>query len=322
MTRVLLTGAAGFIGFHTAKHLAQTGHEVVGLDNLSPYYDVGLKRARLSLLAQEDTFRFVEGDLHEAAFVQAQFDEIDPEIVIHLAAQTGVRHSLKAPRDYVDANVSGFLNVLEGARHHEVGHMVYASSSSVYGANREIPFAEDQRVEKPMSLYGATKRANELMAYSYAHLYGLPLTGLRLFTVYGPWGRPDMAYFLFTKAILAGEPISVFNRGACSRDFTYVDDVVGAISQLIELAPGGAPPCRILNVGRGEPAPLLKMIALLEENLGIEAKRVLLPMQPGDVEATHADISELRRLIGFEPKVSLQEGLSRFVAWYREFYPG
>jgi len=322
MTRVLLTGAAGFIGFHTAKHLAQTGHEVVGLDNLSPYYDVGLKRARLSLLAQEDTFRFVEGDLHEAAFVQAQFDEIDPEIVIHLAAQTGVRHSLKAPRDYVDANVSGFLNVLEGARHHEVGHMVYASSSSVYGANREIPFAEDQRVEKPMSLYGATKRANELMAYSYAHLYGLPLTGLRLFTVYGPWGRPDMAYFLFTKAILAGEPISVFNRGACSRDFTYVDDVVGAISDLMERVPDGEPPCRILNVGRGEPAPLLEMIALLEENLGIEAKRVLLPMQPGDVEATHADISELRRLIGFEPKVSLQEGLSRFVAWYREFYPG
>jgi UDP-glucuronate 4-epimerase len=318
MSRVLLTGAAGFIGFHAAKHLVGMGHDVFGLDNMSPYYDVALKEARLAQLKELEGFSFTRGDVHDVEFMASHFESIKPECIVHLAAQTGVRHSLDAPRDYLDANLSGFLNILEGARRHRVRHMIYASSSSVYGGNQEIPFSESHRVERPMSLYGATKRANELMAYSYAHLYRIPLTGLRLFTVYGPWGRPDMAYYLFSEAIMADRPIRVFNEGACSRDFTYVDDVVDAVGALMGKPPEGQePPCRVLNVGRGEPVELLRMIELLEDNLGHKAVKELLPMQPGDVEATHADISQLQELIGFKPQVSLEEGIARFVSWYR-----
>lgn len=320
MTRVLLTGAAGFIGFHTAEFLLAQGMDVVGMDNLSPYYDVSLKRARLQELSHHGSFEFCEGDLNDAAWMAALFERVKPEVIIHLAAQTGVRHSLDAPRDYVDANISGFLNVLEGARSCGVAHMVYASSSSVYGGNTQIPFREDHPVNKPLSLYGATKQANELMAASYAHLYDIPLTGLRLFTVYGPWGRPDMAYFLFTRAMEAGEKLRVFNRGACSRDFTYVSDVVRAIAGVLGKPPTSSPPARVLNVGRGEPVALLDMIALLEGSLGLQAERELLPMQPGDVASTHADIGALESLIDYVPQVSLAEGLERFVRWYRDYY--
>ncbi len=319
MTRILITGAAGFIGFHTARSLLRSGHQVVGFDNLSPYYDVSLKKARLKELSAQPNFEFIEGDVHHVNQVLQVFETLRPNYVLHLAAQTGVRHSLKAPRDYLDANLSGFLNILEGARHHETEHVVYASSSSVYGANDQVPFRESDRVEHPVSLYGATKRANELMAHSYAHLYGIPLTGMRFFTVYGPWGRPDMAYFLFSEAILSGRPIQVFNQGACSRDFTYIDDVVRVAKALIETPPVGDTPARILNVGRGEPASLLRMIELLEENLGQQAQKELLPMQPGDVETTHADITALCDLIDFKPQVSLEEGIARFVSWYRRY---
>ena len=319
MSRILVTGAAGFIGFHTARRLLEQGHDVLGIDNLSPYYDVDLKKARLAILKSENGFSFTLADIHDAEAVHRIFEQAKPEYVLHLAAQTGVRHSLDAPRDYLDANLSGFLNVLEGARHHRVRHLMYASSSSVYGANQHVPFGERDRVDCPMSLYGATKRANELMAYSYAHLYRIPTTGLRLFTVYGPWGRPDMAYYLFSEAIVSEKPIKVFNEGRCSRDFTYIDDVVYAVNELLFRPPADSPPSRLLNVGRGEPVSLLKMIALLEENLGKTTAKELLPMQPGDVEATHANIDALDALVPNRPGISLAEGIARFADWYRSY---
>ncbi len=332
--RVLVTGAAGFIGYHTAARLLERGHEVIGFDNLSPYYDVSLKEARLERLNQFEHFSFRKGDLADRTATEAAFAEERPARVIHLAAQAGVRHSIDHPRVYVSSNVAGFLHVLEGCRHHGVEHLLYASTSAVYGANGKLPFAVTDRVDHPVSLYGATKKSNELMAHSYAHLFGLPVTGLRFFTVYGPWGRPDMSLFLFTRNILAGEPIQVFNHGKHSRDFTYIDDavdgVIGALDVVAAPDPNWRPeapdpstssaPYRIYNVGSHNPVALLDYIAAIEKALGRKAKMEFLPQQPGDVEATYADIEPLEKATGFEPSTPLAEGIERFIAWYREYY--
>ncbi|HVV99790.1 MAG TPA: NAD-dependent epimerase [Planctomycetaceae bacterium] len=334
MPRYLVTGVAGFIGFHTACRLLERGEEVIGLDNLNDYYDVELKRARLAQLTSQRTFRFHQRDLADAAGMASLFADERPEIVIHLAAQAGVRYSLTNPRAYVDSNLVGFLNVLEGCRHHRVAHLVYASSSSVYGANTSMPFSVHQNVDHPLSLYAASKKANELMAHSYAHLYGIPSTGLRFFTVYGPWGRPDMALFLFTRAILAGEPIEVFNEGRMQRDFTYIDDIVEGVLRVADrpaqadAAWSGAhpdpassrAPYRLYNIGNHEPVELLRMIEILEDCLGRKAVKRLLPMQPGDVPATFADVADLARDVGFQPATPLETGIARFVEWYRSYY--
>lgn len=334
MRKILVTGAAGFIGFHLSRRLLQKGEEVVGLDNLNPYYDVTLKEARLSLLEKNGAFRFIRADIADRKAMAALFEAERPDIVVNLAAQAGVRYSLENPHVYVESNLVGFMNVLEGCRHQNVQHLVFASSSSVYGANTRMPFSVHDNVDHPLSLYAATKKANELMAHTYASLYGLPCTGLRFFTVYGPWGRPDMALFLFTRAILEGRSIDVFNEGRMERDFTYIDDIVEGVSRIMERIPapdaawnGARPdpaisfaPYRLYNIGNNRPVTLMDFIAILEGRLGRKAKKNFLPMQPGDVPATFADIDDLVADADFKPATSIEEGIGRFVAWYREYY--
>lgn len=332
--RILVTGAAGFIGFHLARRLLARGDKIVGLDNLNNYYDVSLKRSRLALLEGRPNFRFVKLDLSDRPAMERLFGEEKFERVAHLAAQAGVRYSLVNPHAYVEANVVGFMNILEGCRKHGIAHLVYASSSSVYGANAKLPFSVHDNVDHPVSLYAATKKANELMAHTYSHLYNLPTTGLRFFTVYGPWGRPDMALFKFTRAILDGQPIDVYNHGNMQRDFTYIDDIVEGVVRVIDRVPTGNPgwdgvkpdpgtsraPYKIYNIGNHQPVELLHLIDTLERALGKRAQRRLLPMQPGDVPATFADIDDLTRDTGFRPTTSIEEGVPKFVAWYREYY--
>ena len=334
MSAHLVTGTAGFIGYHVAERLLARGDHVVGLDVVNDYYDVRLKEARLARLARHPGYRHERVDLADAAAVARVFDEVAPARVIHLAAQAGVRYSLTNPGAYVQSNLVGFANVLEGCRRHATGHLTYASSSSVYGANTAMPFSVRPNVDHPLSLYAASTKANEAMAHTYAHLFGLPTTGLRFFTVYGPWGRPDMAYFLFTRAILEGRPIDVFNHGRMRRDFTYVDDVVEGVVRVSDrpAAPnpawtGDAPdpassraPWRVYNIGNHTPVELMDLIELLERELGREAVKNYLPMQPGDVPATFADVADLQRDVGFGPTTPIEEGVRRFVAWYREFY--
>ena len=320
---ILVTGAAGFIGFHVARALLAQGRRVVGLDNLNGYYDPALKQARLAQLRDEPGFTFEKIDLADRSAMAALFAQHRFPEVIHLAAQAGVRYSLEQPHAYADANLEGFLNVLEGCRHNGCRHLIYASSSSVYGANTKLPFSVHDRVDHPISLYAATKKANELMAHSYSHLYRLPTTGLRFFTVYGPWGRPDMAIFLFTQAILAGTPINLFNNGVMQRDFTYVDDVTRALTRLVGHIPeaaDGAAPARIYNVGNNKPEQLLHVVAVLEKELRRTASRRMLPMQPGDVPATFADIEDLVRDVGFKPDTPIETGIRQFIAWYRDYY--
>lgn len=331
---ILVTGAAGFIGFHVAAALAARGESVVGPDNLNDYYAVSLKQARLDRLASQKNFRFVRLDLKDRESIETLFAQERPRRVVHLAAQPGVRYSLTNPHQYIDANVVGFLHILEGCRRHEVEHLVYASSSSVYGANTAMPFSVHQTVDHPLSLYAATKKANELMAHTYAHLYGLPCTGLRFFTVYGPWGRPDMSPFIFTQKIIAGEPIDVFNNGRHRRDFTYIDDVTEGVVRTLDRPAQGDPqwrsdapdpatssaPYRLYNIGNHTPVPLMDYIACIEKAVGKRATINFLPMQPGDVPATYADVSELKAATGFEPKTPLEDGIRRFVAWYRDYY--
>jgi UDP-glucuronate 4-epimerase len=332
--KVLLTGAAGFIGMHVALRLLERGDEVVGLDNLNDYYDVQLKLDRLARLTPHDAFRFVRIDVADRAAMAALFDEEGFDRVVHLAAQAGVRYSLKNPDAYVDANIVGFMNILEGCRHGAVKHLVYASSSSVYGGNTKMPFSEADSVDHPVSIYAATKKANELMAHTYSHLYGLPTTGLRFFTVYGPWGRPDMALFLFTRAMLEGRAIDVFNRGDMLRDFTYIDDIVEGVVRTLDRAaepdaafdaqaphPGRSQaPYRVFNIGNQGPVKLMDFIQAIERALGIEAQKNLLPMQPGDVPATYADVSALTEWTGFTPRTEVIEGVTNFVRWYRDYY--
>jgi UDP-glucuronate 4-epimerase len=331
---ILVTGAAGFIGFHVSKALVAKGRQVVGADNLTPYYDPRLKQSRLDQLAKETNFRFVRLDLADRRSAAALFAAEKFPLVIHLAAQAGVRYSLADPHAYVDANLQGFVNVLEGCRHHGCRHLVYASSSSVYGSNTKLPFSTRDNVDHPISLYAASKKANELMAHSYSHLFRLPTTGLRFFTVYGPWGRPDMAMWLFTAAILAGQPIKLFNHGNMRRDFTYVDDVVEAIVRLIDRPSSGDPsfsgnspdparsaaPWRIYNIGNNQPAAVLDVVAHIERMIGKKAQCEMLPMQPGDVPATYADIDDLMRDVGFRPSTPIAEGIERFVSWYRVYH--
>ncbi|MDP9368954.1 MAG: NAD-dependent epimerase [Chloroflexota bacterium] len=332
--RILVTGATGFIGWFVAARLLERGDEVIGLDNLNPYYDVRLKEARLARLEGHAGFRFHRLDVADREAVADLFAAEQPEAVVHLAAQAGVRHSLEDPAVYVDANLVGFGNVLEGCRNGRVKHLVFASSSSVYGANSKVPFSVHDNVDHPLSLYAATKKANELMAHTYSHLYGLPVTGLRFFTVYGPWGRPDMAYFLFTEAILAGRPIELFHHGEAQRDFTYVEDAVEGVLRVLERPPapdpawtGEAPdpgtsgaPYRIYNIGRGEPVELRRFVGVLEACLGRRAETRLCPPQPGDVPVTFADMTDLCRVTGFAPSTSIEEGVARFVAWYRDYH--
>lgn len=332
--KILVTGAAGFIGFFTAAKLLDLGHEVVGLDNLNDYYDPELKKARLAQLEGRNRFHFVRADLADQAAIEALFAKERPQRVVNLAAQAGVRYSLTNPHAYIQSNIAGFLNILEGCRHGGVEHLVFASSSSVYGANTAMPFSVHDNTDHPLSLYGATKKSNEVMAHSYAHLYGLPVTGLRFFTVYGPWGRPDMAPFTFTKRILAGEPIEVFNNGRHSRDFTYIDDIVEAVPRVLDRPPepdpawdGRSPdpatsaaPYRIYNVGNHNAVALMDFIAAIEKATGREAIKTFLPMQPGDVLDTHADVDDLIRDVGFAPNTPIEEGMRRFVDWYRGYY--
>jgi UDP-glucuronate 4-epimerase len=331
---VLVTGAAGFIGFHVAGYLLRRGERVVGLDNVNDYYDVNLKESRLELLSREQGFKFVRADLADNDAMSGLFERHRFTRVVHLAAQAGVRYSLTNPRAYVDSNLVGFLNILEGCRHTSAEHLVYASSSSVYGANGTLPFSEHHNVDHPMSLYAASKKANELMAHSYASLYSLPTTGLRFFTVYGPWGRPDMALFLFTKAILEDQPIQLFNGGDMVRDFTYIDDIVEGVVRVLDrpsrpnqswsaASPDSATsyaPYRVFNIGNSAPVQLLEFVAALEEHLGKKAKMDYLPMQAGDVRATQADVSELESAVDFRPATSVREGIGRFVDWYRHYY--
>jgi UDP-glucuronate 4-epimerase len=329
-----VTGAAGFIGFHVAKRLLEQGKTVVGLDIINSYYDPALKEARLAELAKLKGFTFVKLDLADRDGMAALFKQHRFPYVVHLAAQAGVRYSLIDPFAYIDSNLTGFTTILEGCRHNGCRHLLYASSSSVYGGNTRMPFSVHDNVDHPLSLYGASKKANELMAHSYSHLFRLPTTGLRFFTVYGPWGRPDMAMWLFAKAILAGEPIKLFNDGNMRRDFTYVDDIVESIVRLIECAPAGDPnwsgekpdpgsssaPWRVYNIGNNSPVELLEVVRLLEEAIGVKAKRELLPMQAGDVPATYADVDDLMREVDFKPATSIADGINSFVRWYRAYH--
>jgi UDP-glucuronate 4-epimerase len=331
---ILITGAAGFIGFHVAERLLSGGRKVVGVDCVNDYYDPRLKEARLDLLKANSNFSFVKLDLADRAGSKSLFEQYRFPVVIHLAAQAGVRYSLQNPHAYIDANIEGFINVLEGCRHTDCRHLLFASSSSVYGANTKLPFSVQDNVDHPVSLYAASKKANELMAHAYSHLYRIPATGLRFFTVYGPWGRPDMAMFIFAKAILAGQPIKLFNHGKMRRDFTYVDDVSQAIVRLIDRPPQGQPdwdgtkpdpatsaaPWRIYNIGNSHPEDLIHVISLLEKEFGRTAIKEMLPMQPGDVEATYADVADLERDIGFRPATTIEDGIARFAMWYREFH--
>ena len=336
---VLVTGAVGFIGFHLSTRLLERGTHVVGFDNVNPYYDPSLKRARLAQLqataARTGTpFQLIEADLEDHSAVEGAFARHRPTKVVNLAAQAGVRYSIENPAAYIQSNLVGFGHILEGCRHHGIEHLVYASSSSVYGGNTRMPFSERQGVDHPVSMYAASKKANELMAHTYSHLYGLPATGLRFFTVYGPWGRPDMALFLFTKAMLAGEPIQVFNNGQMVRDFTYVDDIIESLIRLLDKPAASDPafdpahpnpatswaPHRVFNIGNSNPTPLMDYIEAVENELGITATKEFLPMQPGDVPATAANTSALEAWIGFKPNTLVKEGVARFVGWYREFY--
>ncbi len=333
MAHVLVTGAAGFIGSHVSHVLVDRGDTVVGLDNVNAYYDPSLKEARLSRLAKPG-FRLVRGDVADRPLVEELFAKERFDRVVHLAAQAGVRYSLTNPHAYVESNLVGFVNILEGCRHHGAKHLTYASSSSVYGANTTMPFSVHHNVDHPLSLYAATKKANELMAHTYSHLYGLPTTGLRFFTVYGPWGRPDMALFLFTKAILEGRPIDVFNEGRMRRDFTYIDDIVEGIVRVSDRVPGSdaswsserpdpassRAPYRVYNIGNHEPVELMHLIGTLEKELGRTAEKRMLPMQLGDVPATFADVADLERDVGFKPATSIETGVARFVRWYREYF--
>ena len=336
---VLVTGAAGFIGYHLSRRLLERGTAVVGLDNLNTYYDPALKRARLEQLqtlsaACGTPFTLIQADLEDGPAVASVFEAHAPDQVVNLAAQAGVRYSIENPSAYIQANLVGFGHILEGCRHHGVQHLVYASSSSVYGGNTRLPFSEHQGVDHPVSLYAASKKANELMAHTYSHLYGLPATGLRFFTVYGPWGRPDMALFLFTRAMLAGEPIQVFNHGRMVRDFTYVDDIIESLVRVLDRPAASDPafdpqqpdpatswaPHRVFNIGNSNPTPLMEYIEAIEQALGVTAEKRLLPMQAGDVPATAADTSALEAWTGFRPNTPVREGVARFVAWYRQFY--
>ena len=332
--RVLVTGTAGFIGSHVAQRLLDRGDEVIGFDNLNDYYDVGLKKARLAKLVGRPGYTHVQADLADRAAVEGTFATHSPQRVVHLAAQAGVRYAAQNPHVYVSSNVTGFLHVLEGCRHHGVDHLVFASTSSVYGANTTMPFTEHASTEHPLTLYAASKKANEMMAHSYAHLYGIPSTGLRFFTVYGPWGRPDMALFMFTKAILAGEPIKVFNHGRHKRSFTYVDDIVEGVIRTLDRPAtansdwqGATPdpatstaPYRLYNIGNEQPVELLRYIEVLEQCLGRKARMEMLPLQAGDVPDTEADVSELIAAVDYRPQVSVEEGVSRFVDWYRAYH--
>ena len=332
--RILVTGVAGFIGMHVTLRLLNDGHEVAGLDNLNDYYDVSLKQARLDHIGSPNQFAFHKLDLADRDGINTLFTEFRPEIVINLAAQAGVRYSLENPHSYIDSNIIGFTNILEACRHHEVGHLIYASSSSVYGLNEEIPFHEGQNVDHPLALYGATKKANELLAHSYSHLFGLPTTGLRFFTVYGPWGRPDMALFKFAEAIVNGRQIDIYNHGQMIRDFTYIDDVVEGVVRLVgssatanESFDPAVPdagssnvPWRIFNIGNGQPTPLMNYITAIEQALGIEAEKNFMEMQPGDVLKTSADTSRLDEWVGFKPDTPVSEGVENFVDWFRTFY--
>ena len=331
---ILVTGAAGFIGFHVAMRLLDRGDQVIGLDNINDYYDVRLKQARLAQLTPHERFRFVKLDLSNRQGMRDLFAGESIQRVVHLAAQAGVRYSLANPHAYTESNIEGFINILEGCRRCNIEHLVYASSSSVYGGNTHMPFSTHDNVDHPVSLYAATKKANELMAHCYAHLYQLPCTGLRFFTVYGPWGRPDMALFIFTKAILEGKPIEVFNQGRMKRDFTYVDDIVEGVIRTLDRPATADPtwsgdrptpetssaPARIYNIGNNQPVELQHFIEVLELALGKKAEKKLMPLQPGDVPATYADIDDLTRDVGFKPSISIEEGIPRFVKWYREFY--
>lgn len=333
MKEICITGCGGFIGFHVSKRLLAIGWKVIGIDNVNDYYDVGLKEGRLEILEGYQDFIFYREDLENNQAIDKIFNTYTFEHVIHLAAQAGVRYSLINPRAYIDANIVGFLNILEGCRQHKIKHLIYASSSSVYGGNKETPFKTSHNVDHPVSLYAATKKANELMAHTYSHLYQIPTTGLRFFTVYGPWGRPDMALFLFTKAILDDEPIQVFNYGNMLRDFTYIDDIVEGIVRLVPRIPSGNDkwhdgldcstsfaPYKIYNIGNQQPIKLEDFINILEEQLGKKAMREYLPMQPGDVEMTYSDVSDLAREIDFTPKTQVVDGVKAFVEWYQWYY--
>lgn len=332
--KILVTGAAGFIGFHVSRKLLERGDEVVGLDNLNNYYDVKLKQARLAMLMSYPRFRFHKMELCDRPAMEELFRSGGFERVVHLAAQAGVRYSIDNPHAYTESNVTGFLHVLEGCRHNKVGHLVFASTSSVYGSNTSLPFSEAQNVDHPISLYAATKKANELMAHTYAHLYGLPCTGLRFFTVYGPWGRPDMALFLFTKAILEGKPINVFNHGNMERDFTYIDDIVEGVVRTLDqparpdpqwssdrpVPQASSAPYRIFNIGNNGPVKLSEFIEAIERAVGRKAEKNLMPLQAGDVRATYADVSALTEAVGLKPGTPIEVGVERFVRWYREYF--
>lgn len=332
--RILVTGAAGFIGSRLSERLLARGDEVLGYDNLNDYYDPTLKQARLARLQPHDRFSFVKASLEDRPALERAFARFEPQRVVNLAAQAGVRYSLENPHAYIDSNIVGFMNILEACRHGGIEHLVYASSSSVYGANRKLPFAVEDSVDHPVSMYAATKKANELMAHTYSHLFALPTTGLRFFTVYGPWGRPDMALFLFTRKILAGEPIDVFNHGRHTRDFTYIDDIVEGVIRTLDRAPGPDPghdplaptpatssaPYRVYNIGNHHPVELLRYIEVLEHCLGRKAGKRLLPLQPGDVPDTCADVAALQRDTGYAPSTPIEVGVEHFVAWYRDYY--
>ena len=334
VSRVLVTGSAGFIGYHLSKRLLKDGCHVTGIDNLNPYYDVSLKEARLKKLTSFENFSFFKIDISDRETVEKIFKSTQFEVVVNLAAQAGVRYSLKNPRAYIDANIVGFVNILECCRHNNVRHLVFASSSSVYGANTKMPFSVHHNVDHPVSLYAATKKANELMAHTYSHLYGLSCTGLRFFTVYGPWGRPDMALFLFTRAILERQPIKVFNHGRMQRDFTYIDDIIEGVVRIMERLPEPDPTWsgddpdpgtsyaryKIYNIGNNNPVELMKFIAVIEKVLGLKAKKEFLDIQPGDVVATYADIDDLIKDVGFKPQTPIEIGIKRFVTWFKEYY--
>jgi len=332
--KIFVTGAAGFIGYHLSERLLDRGDTVIGIDNVNDYYDVTLKEARLARLRKHENFRFERLDIADQQALAALFEREKPDVVVNLAAQAGVRYSLENPQAYIDANIHGFTNILEGCRHHDVKHLVYASSSSVYGSNTQMPFSVEHNVDHPVSLYAATKKSNELMAHTYSHLFGLPTTGLRFFTVYGPWGRPDMAMFLFTEAILKGEPIKVFNHGNMRRDFTYIDDIVEGIVRVIDRPAAPDPdwssddpspasskaPYRVYNIGNDDPVELMHLIETIEKELGQEAVKNFMDMQPGDVPASWADVDTLTRDVGFKPSTSIEDGVARFISWYRHYY--
>lgn len=334
MKLILVTGAAGFIGFHLGKKLLEQGYDIVGIDNLNSYYDVNLKLQRLEQLKPFDNFTFAKGDIADKTFLEKIFEEYKPQIVINLAAQAGVRYSIENPDVYIQSNIIGFYNILEACRNFPVKHLVFASSSSVYGGNKMTPFSTDHNVDHPVSLYAATKKSNELLAHTYSHLYGIPTTGLRFFTVYGPWGRPDMAYYSFTDAIFNDRPIKVFNHGKLERDFTYVDDIIEGIVKLLPLPPKANPkwseesdklsgsfaPYKIYNIGNSQPVQLEKFIDVLEETIGKKANKIYVDMQPGDVLKTYADVNDLEKAIGFKPSTSIEEGLKQFIGWYKLYY--